>query len=102
LTDGEYAQLQLHLANDPEAEDVIPGTGAFRKVRWGDRRRGQSRRGGLRRSYYLFLADSLTWLVTLYGKHEAVDLTPDEKKLVKAAADEETRQRTKGPRSRSR
>ncbi len=56
LTDDEYAQLQLHLANDPEAGDVIPGTGGFRKVRWGDPRRGQRKTRGLRVIYYLFLA----------------------------------------------
>jgi hypothetical protein len=100
LTDDEYALLQLYLANDPEAGDVIPGTGGFRKVRWGDPRRGQGRRGGLRVIYYLFLADSLIWFVTLYGKDEAADLTPDEKRLLKAAADEEKRQRAKRPRSR--
>ena len=41
LTDDEYARLQLYLAADPEAGDVIPGTGGFRKVRWVDPRRGQ-------------------------------------------------------------
>ncbi len=97
LTDDEYAQFQLYLANDPEAGDVIPGTGGFRKVRWGDPRRGQGRRGGLRAIYYLFLQDSLIWFVTLYGKDEAADLTPSEKRLLKAAADEEKRQRAKRP-----
>jgi hypothetical protein len=81
--DDEYAQLQQYLANDPEAGDVIPGSGGFRKVRWGDPRRGRGRRGGLRVIYYLFL-------------------TPDEKRLLKAAADEEKRQRAKHPRSRRR
>ena len=37
LTDDEYAELQHYLANDPEAGDVIPGTGGFRKVRWATR-----------------------------------------------------------------
>ena len=94
--------MQLYLAIDPEAGDVIPGTGGFRKVRWGDARRGQGRRGGSRVIYYLFLQESLIWLVTLYGKDEAADLTPDEKRLLKAAAEQEKRQRTKRPRSRRR
>jgi hypothetical protein len=95
LTDDEYAELQQYLANDPEAGDVIPGTGGFRKVRWADPRRGQGRRGGLRVIYYLFLQDSLIWFVTLYGKDEAADLTSSEKRLLKAAVDEEKRQRAK-------
>ena len=95
LTDDEYAELQLHLANDPDAGDVIPGTGGFRKVRWGDPRRGEGRRGGLRVIYYLFVHDSLIWFVTLYGKDETADLTASEKRLLKAAVDEEKRQRAK-------
>jgi hypothetical protein len=41
------------------------------------------------------LQDSLIWFVTLYGKNEAADLTPNEKRLLKAAVDEEKRQRAK-------
>lgn len=52
---------------------------------------------GLRVIYYLFLQDSLIWLVTLYGKDEAADLKPSEKRLLKAAADEEKRQRATRP-----
>ena len=33
LTDDDYRALQLYLALDPEAGDVIPGTGGFRKLR---------------------------------------------------------------------
>jgi hypothetical protein len=95
LTDDEYAELQHYLARDPEAGDVIPGTGGFRKVRWGDPRRGHGRRGGLRLIYYLFLQDRLIWFVTLYGKDEAADLTASEKRLLKSAVDEEKRQRAK-------
>jgi hypothetical protein len=97
LTDDAYAQLQLYLANDPEAGDVIPGTGGFRKVRWREPGRGQGRRGGLRVVYYLFLRDNLIWLFTLYGKGEAADLTSDEKRLLKAAAEREKRQRAARP-----
>jgi hypothetical protein len=48
LEDDEYRALQLFLAEDPEAGDVIPGTGGFRKLRWADRRRRKGKRGGLR------------------------------------------------------
>jgi hypothetical protein len=54
LTDDEYRELQLHLARDPAAGDVIQGSGGLRKVRWADRRRGQGKRGGLRVIYYHF------------------------------------------------
>jgi predicted membrane GTPase involved in stress response len=68
------------------------GSGKFGAIRGGDKATR-----GLRVIYYLFLQDSLIWLVTLYGKDEAADLTPSEKRLLKAAADEEKRQRAKRP-----
>jgi len=95
LTDDEYRELQLHLARDPEAGDVIQGSGGFRKVRWGDRRRGQGKRGGLRVIYYHFAEDMQIWFLTLYGKNEAADLTQDERRLLKATLNEEKLQRAR-------
>ena len=43
LSDDEYRELQLHLARDPEAGDVIQGTGGFRKAR-PEARQGKARR----------------------------------------------------------
>jgi hypothetical protein len=93
LSDDDYGELQIHLAKNPEAGEIIQGTGGFRKVRWADPRRGQGRRGGLRVIYYYFEQDMQIWLLTLYGKDEAADLTPKEKRLLKGAIEEETRQR---------
>jgi hypothetical protein len=94
LEDDEYKRLQLSLALDPEAGDVIPGTGGCRKVRWADRKRGKGKRGGLRVIYYYLVKDVQVWLLTLYDKDEAVDLSAKEKRLLKAAIEEETRQRS--------
>ena len=102
LSDEDYRELQLHLARDPESGDVIQGTGGFRKVRWPDRRRGQGKRGGLRVIYYYFKQDRQLWLLTMYGKDEAVDLTPKEKQALKAAVEEEIRQRARRRASRRR
>ncbi|MEO6967306.1 MAG: hypothetical protein ABI132_02465 [Rhodanobacteraceae bacterium] len=41
--DAEIAELQLMLA-EPEAGDVIPGSGGCRKLRW--RVQGRGKRGG--------------------------------------------------------
>lgn len=95
LSDEGYREIQLHLVGDPEAGDVIPGTGGFRKLRWKDRRRGKGKRGGLRIIYYYFIAGSQIWFMTLYDKDEVADLSPDEKRLLKAAIEEETRQRAR-------
>jgi len=93
LEDDEYRALQSFLAGDPEAGDVMPGTGGFRKLRWADRRRGKGKRGGLRVIYYYLLTDAQMWLMTLYDKGEVADLNAAEKRLLKAALDAEPARR---------
>ena len=93
LDDEQYRVLQNELAKNPEAGDVMPGTGGFRKVRWVDPRRGKGRRGGLRIIYYSFSSDQQIWLITLYDKNEAADLTPKEKKALKSAVEAELKAR---------
>jgi hypothetical protein len=93
LSDDEYAALQQFLVRDPEAGDVISGTGGFRKVRWADPRRRKGKRGGLRVIDFHFVADNQIWLMTLYGKDEIVDLTAEEKRVLKTAIEREAQQR---------
>lgn len=93
LGDEDFRVLQQFLAHDPEAGDIVPGTGGFRKLRWTVPRRRKGKRGGLRVIYYYFATESRIWLVTLYGKGEVADLSPNEKRKLKAAIDEEGRRR---------
>ncbi len=69
FTDDEYAALQNSLVADPEAGDVIRGSGGVRKLRWGVAGRGK--RGGVRVIYYLRLQQGQVWMLTLYAKNEA-------------------------------
>lgn len=94
LEDDEYRALQSFLAAEPEAGDVIQGTGGFRKLRWADRRRGKGKRGGLRVIYYYLLTDSQIWLMTLYDKGEVADLSAAEKRQLRTALDAELARRT--------
>ena len=89
LDDEGYKALQNELARNPQAGDVMPGTGGFRKMRWADPRRGKGRRGGLRIIYYDFTRDHQIWLMTLFDKNEASDLSPKEKKSLNAAIEAE-------------
>lgn len=93
MSEEEYRLFQDRVAVDPTQGDVIPGTSGFRKMRWADPRRGKGRRGGLRIVYYFFPAQHQLWLMTIYSKKEALDLTPSEKKALKAAIDAELRSR---------
>lgn len=89
LEDDEYKELQSALLENPEMGDPMPGTGGFRKVRWKDPNRGKGKRGGLRVIYYHLSSDNQIWFFTLYDKDEMVDLTPDEKKQLKQAIQNE-------------
>jgi hypothetical protein len=89
LDDEGFRQLQDALAANPEEGDLIPGAGGVRKLRWADTRRGKGKRGGLRVIYYCFLSDEEIWLLTLYGKDEASDLSKDEKAQLKRALEAE-------------
>lgn len=95
LAEDDYRRLQLFLALNPAAGDLIPGTGGCRKLRWADRRRGKGKRGGLRVIYYLLLGDGQIWLLTLYDKEEATDLSAKERRALKAAIEGEIRQRAR-------
>ena len=69
--------------SNPEAGDVIEGTGGLRKMRFADRRRSKGKRGGLRVIYYWWSAGMQFWLYTLYNKDEMADLTARQRKALK-------------------
>lgn len=83
-SEQELAELVDHLAHNPEAGDLIPGTGGVRKVRWG--RSGSGKQGGVRVIYFYYRPDCPLYLLLAYAKAQATDLTPDEKKTVAALA----------------
>ena len=76
LDDDAFGELQNLLMLNPEAGDLIPGTGGLRKLRFIDARRGKGKRGGLRVIYYWWNIESQFWLFTVYDKDEMADLTP--------------------------
>lgn len=84
LDDEGFLGLQQSLLKNPEAGDVIEGTGGLRKLRHGDPRRGKGKRGGLRVIYYWWDGGRQFWLFTLYDKDEMENLGADEKKALKA------------------
>ena len=83
LDDNAFGDLQAFLMSNPEAGDVIEGTGGLRKMRFADRRRGKGKRGGLRVIYYWWSAGMQFWLYTLYDKDEMADLTARQRKALK-------------------
>lgn len=84
LDDEAFRALQDSLMKNPEAGEVIEGTGGLRKMRFRDKRRGKGKRGGLRVIYFWWGAGMQFWLYTLYGKDETTDLTAKQRRDLKA------------------
>ena len=93
--DDAFLGLQRLLMVDPEAGDLIPGTGGLRKLRFGDERRGKGKRGGLRVIYYWWDAGSQFWLFTVFNKNEMSDLSANERKALKEMIKQELEARRK-------
>jgi len=89
LSDEKYRALQNAMLANPEAGDIMSGTGGFRKLRWYDGRRGKGKRGCLRVIYYWLLSNSQFWMFAIYDKDEATDLNPEQKKALKRAIEAE-------------
>lgn len=51
---------------NPEAGDLIPGSGGLRKLRW--KRKSMGKRGGMRIIYFVRYRPNEFWLLTLYAK----------------------------------
>ena len=83
LEDDQYRLLQSELLANPNAGDVMPRTGGFRKLRWADERRGKGKRGGLRVIYYWLMGDGQFWMFAIYDKDELENLTPKQKTTLK-------------------
>ena len=93
LTDEAYRGLQNEMLKDPEAGDVITGTGGLRKLRYGDATRGKGKRGGLRIIYYWWDPQKQFWLFTIYDKDELSDMSPKEKAILKTLLKQELEER---------
>ena len=82
LVHEDIVSLEQRILADPQAGDLVPGTGGLRKIRMGQRSVGRGKRGGAR-VYYLDLPGrGVTHLVALFGKREKADLLPDERRLI--------------------
>jgi hypothetical protein len=65
-SEDERGEFVAWLAANPEAGDVIRGSGGCRKVRWS--RGGTGKSGGVRVIYFNRLSNGEIWLLTIYAK----------------------------------
>jgi hypothetical protein len=80
----EHEAFVTFIASSPTIGDLIPDTGGVRKVRWA--RAGSGKRGGTRVIYFYHDASRPLYLLMVYAKAQREDLTPDEKRKVRALA----------------
>jgi mRNA-degrading endonuclease RelE of RelBE toxin-antitoxin system len=62
--------------------DIIPDTGGIRKIRW--KSNGKGKPGGARVIYYFYDEQHPIYLLFAYTKNVQVDLTDQEKKLLRS------------------
>ena len=85
LSDEERKELIDYIASFPEAGDLIPDTSGVRKLRFAAKGKGRS--GGVRVIYYFLDEDTPLFALLIYGKGEQDNLTPDQKRVVRAFAE---------------
>jgi hypothetical protein len=82
LTHDDMVALEQSILADPQAGDLVQGTGGLRKIRVGQRSVARGKRGGVR-VYYLDLPrGGVTHLVAIFGRREKSDLSQAERRAV--------------------
>jgi hypothetical protein len=94
LGEQSHQRLIAFLGLNPEAGVIVPDTGGVRKLRWAVP--GKGKRGGARVIYY-FHGESLPLLaLNVYAKSEKTNISPGEKKRLKAEVEQYARNLTGG------
>ena len=81
FTDEQRWEMITFLAANPEAGDLMPGTGGGRKLRWGGPGRGK--RSGVRVIYYYHDESLPLFLLSVFAKNEKANLTKAEQNQMK-------------------
>lgn len=81
-SEEELRALIDHVAMNPEAGDLIPGSGGVRKLRW--QRQGLGKRGGARVIYFYHNQETPIFLLMAYAKSLSSDISPSAKDALAA------------------
>src|ERR1700676_4390509 len=82
LSDENYSELQRFLLRQPDAGDVIQGTGGLRKVRWATA--GKGKRGGTSVIYFHASKHQQIRMLLIYQKGIKDDLSAAEKRVLRS------------------
>lgn len=81
-SDEEREEFVNFIAANPEAGRVITDTGGVRKIRWAIAGRGK--RSGARVIYFFYNRTASIYLLMVYSKNVRQNLSPRDKKLLRA------------------
>lgn len=81
MSSSERADLVALVGANPEAGEIVPGTGGVRKIRWA--LEGRGKRGGARVIYYFHNESLPVFLLSAYAKNEKADLSQYERNVMK-------------------
>ena len=76
LSEEERRDLINFLAYNPDAGDILRGTGGIRKIRWA--REGEGKSGGIRVVYFFHSLDTPLFALSAFAKNEKTNLTQAE------------------------
>ena len=82
-TEEERGDFAAHIAENPDAGDVVPESGGIRKVRW--RRAGTGKSGGVRVIYFTRTLEEEVVLLILYAKAKTDNITGAKLKEIRRA-----------------
>ena len=86
LTAADRSALINHLAANPDAGDVMPGTGGARKLRWAVCGKGKS--GGVRVITFFSGPPVPVFVLTVFGKGEKINLSKAEQNALRKVLSE--------------
>lgn len=87
MSENDIDALIRFLAENPDAGDVMEGTGGCRKLRWAIRGNNKGKSGGVR-TITLFSGETMpVFLITAFGKGQKVNLSKSERNDLKRYAD---------------
>ena len=84
LPDDDLRMIQNEIMRRPQGFPVIPGTGGLRKMRFAPSAGAKGKRGALRIGYVYFAEFELVLLVLAFHKSIRDDISPAEKKVIRA------------------
>jgi hypothetical protein len=82
LTDNDLQELQNYILKNPNAGNIIQGTGGLTKLRWALPNTGKS--GGIRILYVNFTRHEKIILINCYSKSEKDNIADKEKAIYKS------------------